>query len=44
MSYTITNEVRGQHFSFNIKASVPAGSVLLDVLEEAQKAEPNVFR
>lgn len=44
MNYTITNEVRGKHFSYSTKVEVPAGSVLLVVLEEAQKSNKTIFR
>ncbi|NXL86956.1 IF factor, partial [Alectura lathami] len=41
--YTITNHLRGQNFSYSIKVEVPAGSVLLAVLEEARDAKPDIF-
>lgn len=44
VNYTITNEVRGKHFSYSTEVEVPAGSVLLVVLEEAQKSNKTIFR
>lgn len=43
VNYTITNEVRGKHFSYSTEVEVPAGSVLLVVLEEAQKSNKTIF-
>ncbi|NXC50660.1 IF factor, partial [Penelope pileata] len=41
--YTITNDLRGQPFRATITVSVPAGSVLLAVLQAAEEAKPDVF-
>ncbi|NXW89532.1 IF factor, partial [Alopecoenas beccarii] len=41
--YTITNTLQGRPFSYTITVQVPAGSVLLRVLEVAQEKDPNNF-
>ncbi|KFQ31840.1 Gastric intrinsic factor, partial [Merops nubicus] len=41
--YTVTNRLQGQPFSFQISVEVPAGSILLKVLEEAEKEDPENF-
>ncbi|XP_068539709.1 cobalamin binding intrinsic factor [Anas acuta] len=41
--YTITNTLKGKPFEFSITVSVPAGSTLLAVLQEAEKADPKEF-
>uniref|UniRef100_A0A8B9QXI9 Cobalamin binding intrinsic factor n=1 Tax=Anas platyrhynchos TaxID=8839 RepID=A0A8B9QXI9_ANAPL len=41
--YTITNTLKGKPFEFSITVSVPAGSTLLAVLQEAEKADPEEF-
>ncbi|XP_062974786.1 cobalamin binding intrinsic factor [Elgaria multicarinata webbii] len=41
--YTITNELVGNYFSYPITVKVPKGSVLLAVLEEAQRTNPSKF-
>ncbi|XP_072194184.1 cobalamin binding intrinsic factor [Excalfactoria chinensis] len=43
VKYTIINDLIGQYFTYTTKESVPAGSVLLDVLEEAQRHDPTKF-
>ncbi|OXB52576.1 UNVERIFIED_CONTAM: hypothetical protein H355_005373 [Colinus virginianus] len=43
VTYTITNHLRGEKFTYTITVSVPAGSVLLDVLKAAEKADPTNF-
>ncbi|OPJ74110.1 hypothetical protein AV530_013478 [Patagioenas fasciata monilis] len=44
VNYTITNMLQGRYFEHNISVNVPAGSVLLKVLETAQKEKPDIFR
>ncbi|XP_021256781.1 gastric intrinsic factor isoform X2 [Numida meleagris] len=41
--YTIKNDLRGDYFNCPITVQVPAGSVLLAVLEAAEKADPDKF-
>ncbi|XP_065611567.1 cobalamin binding intrinsic factor [Cyrtonyx montezumae] len=43
VTYTIINHLRGEKFNCNITVDVPAGSVLLDVLKAAEKADPTNF-
>ncbi|KFV63971.1 Gastric intrinsic factor, partial [Dryobates pubescens] len=42
--YCIINKLKGQHFNYCISVKVPAGSVLLKVLQAAKKKEPDTFR
>lgn len=42
--YTITNTLQGTHFNYSTTVQVPAGSVLLKVLERAQEEKPDNFR
>ncbi|XP_015718625.1 cobalamin binding intrinsic factor [Coturnix japonica] len=41
VKYTIINHLIGHYFTYTTTVSVPAGSVLLVVLEEAQRVDPN---
>ncbi|XP_074023453.1 cobalamin binding intrinsic factor-like [Numenius arquata] len=42
--YSIINKLQGKHFNESISVSVPEGSTLLKVLQEAEKEEPQFFR
>lgn len=42
--YTIINDLVGSYFKYSITVNVPKGSVLLAVLEAAQRAKPSEFR
>ncbi|XP_065492970.1 cobalamin binding intrinsic factor-like [Caloenas nicobarica] len=42
--YTITNTLQGTPFSYTTTVQVPAGSVLLRVLQAAQEKDPDIFR
>lgn len=42
--YTIMNDLVGTFFKYSIMVNVPEGSILLAVLEEAQRVKPNEFR
>ncbi|NWQ83022.1 IF factor, partial [Columbina picui] len=41
--YSITNTLQGRPFSYATAVQVPAGSVLLRVLQAAQEEEPHIF-
>ncbi|NXV53628.1 IF factor, partial [Uria aalge] len=41
--YSIINTLRGKHFNESISVGVPAGSTLLQVLQAAEKKEPDIF-
>ncbi|NWX47677.1 IF factor, partial [Steatornis caripensis] len=41
--YSITNKLQGRHFSYSISVQVPAGSVLLKVLQAAEEKKPDIF-
>ncbi|NXV23409.1 IF factor, partial [Cepphus grylle] len=41
--YSIINTLRGKHFNESISVRVPAGSTLLEVLQAAEKKEPDIF-
>ncbi|NWW98792.1 IF factor, partial [Caloenas nicobarica] len=41
--YTITNTLQGTPFSYTTTVQVPAGSVLLRVLQAAQEKDPDIF-
>ncbi|XP_061465699.1 cobalamin binding intrinsic factor isoform X2 [Rhineura floridana] len=41
--YTIINDLIGPYFKYSITVNVPKGSVLLAVLETAQRAKPSEF-
>ncbi|NWX70901.1 IF factor, partial [Alca torda] len=41
--YSIINTLRGKHFNESISVGVPAGSTLLEVLQAAEKKEPDIF-
>uniref|UniRef100_A0A8C9FQ51 Cobalamin binding intrinsic factor n=1 Tax=Pavo cristatus TaxID=9049 RepID=A0A8C9FQ51_PAVCR len=44
VNYTISNNLRGhKHFTYTTSVDVPAGSVLLAVLEEAEKSNNTIF-
>ncbi|XP_030418046.1 cobalamin binding intrinsic factor [Gopherus evgoodei] len=43
VEYTIINQLRGQHFTYTIRVSIPKGSVLLSVLQAAQQGNPQDF-
>ncbi|XP_064019415.1 cobalamin binding intrinsic factor-like [Pogoniulus pusillus] len=41
--YSIINKLQGAHFNHSIPVEVPAGSVLLKVLQAAEKQQPDTF-
>ncbi|NXX39338.1 IF factor, partial [Tricholaema leucomelas] len=41
--YSIVNKLQGAHFNHSITVEVPAGSVLLKVLQAAEKEQPDTF-
>ncbi|KFP07365.1 Gastric intrinsic factor, partial [Calypte anna] len=43
VSFSITNQLQGIPFSFTTRVRVPGGSTLLQVLQAAEKEEPEVF-
>ncbi|KAJ1168628.1 hypothetical protein NDU88_000546 [Pleurodeles waltl] len=43
VDYSIVNDLTGEPFKYSIQVSVPKGSVLLDVMKEAQKMNPKDF-
>lgn len=43
MKYTITNNLVGQFFTYTTTVDVPHGSVLLAVLEQAEKSDKTIF-
>nr|XP_025965066.1 LOW QUALITY PROTEIN: gastric intrinsic factor [Dromaius novaehollandiae] len=43
VSYSVINELRGAHFHYTTQVQVPAGSVLLAVLQAAQEQDPDHF-
>ena len=44
MHYTVTNKLQGRHFTNTTSVQVPAGSTLLEVLQAAAAAKPDIFR
>ncbi|NXU20999.1 IF factor, partial [Pardalotus punctatus] len=43
ISYTITNTLKGEHFSYSTSVTVPSGSTLLQAMEVAEKKNPEIF-
>ncbi|NXR01041.1 IF factor, partial [Sagittarius serpentarius] len=41
--YSITNKLQGRHFSYTTLVRVPGGSTLLEVLQAAAAAKPDIF-
>ncbi|NXG49736.1 IF factor, partial [Psilopogon haemacephalus] len=41
--YSIINKLQGAHFNHSITVEVPAGSILLKVLQAAEKEQPDTF-
>ncbi|NXU15859.1 IF factor, partial [Pardalotus punctatus] len=41
--YSITNTLQGKHFSYSTSVTVPSGSTLLQVMEEAAEENPEIF-
>lgn len=43
VKYTITNNLSGQFFTYTTMVDVPDGSVLLVMLEQAEKSNKTIF-